>query len=92
MTRVLMVATQTTCAVQTITRIFYDCCHVYSANYDSQNGAKYGTKYPDGVNQCKVACEKVAGCDAINYNKYVVRRIRRQNSSFSINFLFIRWV
>ena len=86
MTRVLMVATQTTCAVQTITRIFYDCCHIYyvhSANYDSKNGAKYGTKYPDGVNQCKVACEEVTRCDAINYNKYVFRRNRRQNSSFN---------
>ena len=36
------------------------------------NGPKYDIKYPSVI-QCKNACKNdVAGCDAINYSKYVV--------------------
>ena len=46
--------------------------HFHSRNYDPANGPKYDSKYPSLV-QCKNACKnQVAGCDAINYSKYVL--------------------
>ena len=51
-----------------------------SANHDLTIGPKYDTKYAS-LAQCKNACQNhVAGCDAINYSKYVKETCRRDNT------------
>lgn len=37
--------------------------------HDRRFGPRYGTTYPGGVNECKLACQnEVTGCDAISYS------------------------